>query len=107
MAVWGYVRVSTDQQNTENQKLAILEYANRNHLTVDRWIEVKASSQKSSRERRIDELLEQLQASDTLMVGVYAQIVQMFHRPAAESFFSPSSSSNLDPGSFREPSPFT
>ena len=74
MGVWGYVRVSTDQQNTENQKLAILEYANRHHLTVDRWIEVKASSQKSSRERRIDELLEQLQASDTLMVAELSRL---------------------------------
>jgi len=28
MATWGYVRVSTDRQNTENQKIAILEFAN-------------------------------------------------------------------------------
>ena len=74
MAVWGYIRVSTDQQKTENQKLAILDYANRHHLAVDRWIEVKAGSRKSTKERRIDELLEQLQKGDTLIVAELSRL---------------------------------
>lgn len=56
MATWGYLRVSTNEQNTENQRLAVLEYANKNKLTLDHWIEVKASSQKSAKSRKIDEL---------------------------------------------------
>ncbi len=56
MAKWGYLRVSTNDQNTENQRLAVLEYANKNKLNIDHWIEVKASSQKSARSRKIHEL---------------------------------------------------
>ena len=48
MAIWGYIRVSTDEQKTENQKLVILEYANKNKMTVDNWIEIKISSKRSS-----------------------------------------------------------
>ncbi|MBW2624324.1 MAG: recombinase family protein [Deltaproteobacteria bacterium] len=38
--VLGYVRVSTDRQHTENQRLAVLEWANREQVQVDDWIEV-------------------------------------------------------------------
>lgn len=56
MATWGYLRVSTNDQKTENQRLAVLEYANQNGLTIDHWIEVKASTRKSASVRKIDEL---------------------------------------------------
>jgi len=55
MAVWGYVRVSANEQNTENQKLSVLEYANKNRLTIDYWIAVKAASRKSAKTRKLDE----------------------------------------------------
>jgi DNA invertase Pin-like site-specific DNA recombinase len=74
MAAWGYVRVSTDQQRTETQKLAILEYANRQNEKIDNWVEVKASSRKSSTERRIDELLEKLQKGDRLIVAELSRL---------------------------------
>ena len=74
MAAWGYVRVSTDQQRTETQKLAILEYANRQSEKIDNWVEVKASSRKSSTERRIDELLERLHNGDTLIVAELSRL---------------------------------
>lgn len=73
-SIWGYVRVSTDHQNTENQKLAILEYANAKHLTINKWIDTKTSSRKSTKERRIDELLEQLQEGDTLIVAELSRL---------------------------------
>jgi hypothetical protein len=56
MATWGYLRVSTNHQKTENQRLAILEYANKNKATIDNWIEVKASTRKAAKVRRLDEL---------------------------------------------------
>lgn len=74
MAAWGYVRVSTDQQRTETQKLAILEYANKQNEQIDNWVEVKASSRKSSTERRIDELLERLHNGDTLIVAELSRL---------------------------------
>jgi DNA invertase Pin-like site-specific DNA recombinase len=74
MSTWGYVRVSTDHQNNDNQKLAILEYANRGHLKIDHWIDAKASSRKSPKERRIDELLGQLTEADVLIVAELSRL---------------------------------
>ena len=65
--VWGYLRVSTDDQNLKSQKLAILEWANENDLSVHHWIEVKSSSRKSTKMRKIDELLDQVSAGDTII----------------------------------------
>ncbi|MBF0231067.1 MAG: recombinase family protein [Desulfamplus sp.] len=74
MTTWGYVRVSTDEQSIENQKLTILEYANKNKMTVDKWIEITISSRRSSKERMIDELLQELQADDTLIVAELSRL---------------------------------
>jgi DNA invertase Pin-like site-specific DNA recombinase len=63
-----YIRASTDKQDLNNQKLEILEYARQNKLTVDEFIQITVSSRKTSKQRRIDELLEKLADSDTLIV---------------------------------------
>lgn len=74
MAIWGYVRVSTEEQHTENQKLIILEYANKNNLTVNNWIEIKTGSRKSKKERKINELLRQVEKGDTLIVAELSRL---------------------------------
>ena len=74
MSAWGYIRVSTDRQNTENQKLVILEYANKKSLTIDNFIEVKMSSKRSTKERKIDELLDQIQEGDFLIVAELSRL---------------------------------
>lgn len=63
-----YIRASTDKQDVQNQRHEILEYANNNDLKVGDWIEVTVSSRKTSKQRRIDELVERLNGSDTLIV---------------------------------------
>ena len=63
-----YIRASTDKQDLNNQKLEILEYARQNKLTVDEFIEITVSSRKTSKQRRLDELLQKLADSDTLIV---------------------------------------
>ena len=73
--VTGYIRVSTDKQTTENQKLAILDYCNHGkNLKVDDWIEVSVSSRKSSKDRKLDQLTEQLEAGDTLIVSELSRL---------------------------------
>lgn len=74
MAVIGYIRVSTTVQNTENQKLAILEYANTHKMGVDHWIEVTSSSRKSARIRKIDELRDRLEAEDVVIVAELSRL---------------------------------
>ena len=63
-----YIRASTDKQDLNNQKLEILEYARKHDLHVDDFIEITISSRKSSKQRRVDEMLERLTDSGTLIV---------------------------------------
>lgn len=63
-----YIRASTDKQDVNNQKLEILEFARAKDLKVDEFIQITISSRKSSKQRRIDELLEKLADSDSLIV---------------------------------------
>ena len=75
MAIVGYIRVSTDKQNYDGQKLSILNYAN-DHLKgrVDAWIEVKASTRKSAEKRKLGELRETLKKGDTLIVAELSRL---------------------------------
>ncbi|HHF7383201.1 TPA: recombinase family protein [Legionella anisa] len=63
-----YIRTSTDKQDLNNQKLEIFEFAKKNKLEVDDFIEMTISSRKTSKERRIDEMLSVLNGADTLIV---------------------------------------
>jgi DNA invertase Pin-like site-specific DNA recombinase len=63
-----YVRASSNKQDVNNQKLEILEFARQSNLEVDEFVQITISSRKSSKQRRIDELLEKLIDSDTLIV---------------------------------------
>ena len=40
----GYIRVSTDKQNLENQKHKILSYAQEQKIIIDEFIEIEISS---------------------------------------------------------------
>lgn len=61
--VYGYIRVSTEEQNLENQRKAILERFN-----VDEWVEEKRSGTVGWEKRSLGELLERLDAGDTIIV---------------------------------------
>lgn len=63
-----YLRASTDKQETNNQKLEVLEFARKKDLKIDDFIELTMSSQKPSKQRRIDELINRLNPSDTLII---------------------------------------
>lgn len=70
----GYIRVSTDQQDLQNQQHSILNYANKNAPGKVEFIEVKMSSRKKDEDRKIDELFETLQAGDHLIVSELSRI---------------------------------
>lgn len=70
----GYIRVSTDKQDLKNQQHSILAYANQKNLGNVTFIEVKISSRKKEEDRKIDELLETLQADDHLIVSELSRI---------------------------------
>lgn len=63
-----YLRASTGKQDLSHQKLEILEFARRQGLRVDEYVEITISSRKTSKQRRIDELVQMLDEADTLIV---------------------------------------
>ena len=63
----GYIRVSTEKQNLDNQKLAILDYTNKNQLKVDKFVDVTISSRRAIAERKILETLSDMREGDTLI----------------------------------------
>ena len=69
-----YLRVSTDSQELKNQKLEILENANKYNFSIDDWMEIKISSRKSTKDRLIDQLLEQLKTGDCLVVAELSRL---------------------------------
>ena len=70
----GYLRVSTDEQDLNNQRLEIMEYARQNKMTVDDFIEIQISSRKDTKARRIDELLKRLNTGDTLIIAELSRL---------------------------------
>src|SRR3954470_3856973 len=63
-----YIRASTDKQDLSNQKLEILEFARIKELKVDEFVQITISSRKTTKQRRIDDVLEKLANSDVLIV---------------------------------------
>jgi len=69
-----YVRVSTMEQDVQNQKYEVLEYARKNDLKINDFLEIEISSRRDKKSRRIDELMEMLQAGDTLIVSELSRL---------------------------------
>lgn len=74
MKVIAYSRISTDQQDLEKQKHLLLDYAQKQGLLIDEFIEVSISSRKNTKQRKIDELLEKLEYGDTLLVAELSRL---------------------------------
>ena len=69
-----YIRTSTDKQELNNQKLAILEYAQKNNLKISEFVEIQMSSRKTPKQRRIEDVLERLSSSDMLIVREFSRL---------------------------------
>lgn len=63
-----YLCASTDKQDLNNQRLEILEYARNHKLEITDFIQITISSSKTSKDRRIDEMVASLDGADTLVL---------------------------------------
>lgn len=72
--VFGYIRVSTTEQNLDSQKNLISRYCMDNKLIVDEWIELEVSSRKTIEQRRISELLDRLKPKDIVIASELSRI---------------------------------
>lgn len=72
--IYGYVRVSTQDQSVDGQKNAISRYCIDQKMMVDEWIALEMSSRKSTVHRRIDELLNKLLPGDTIIASELSRL---------------------------------
>lgn len=72
--IYGYVRVSTQDQSIDGQKNSISRYCIDQKLMVDEWIELEMSSRKSTAHRRIDELLNKLEPNDVIIASELSRL---------------------------------
>lgn len=72
--ILAYIRTSTSKQDTQNQRLEILEFARHKKWHIDDFITISISARKTPKERRIHELLDKLLTSDTLIVTELSRI---------------------------------
>ena len=69
-----YIRASTEKQNIDSQKLELLEYARRNNIHIDEFVEIKISSRRSPEARKIKEVVEILAENDLLLVSEISRV---------------------------------
>ena len=69
-----YLRVSTARQDAGSQRLAILEYARREGLRIDDFIEATASTRTNAKRRRLDQLMAALESGDRLVVSELSRL---------------------------------
>ncbi len=74
--VYAYLRVSTDKQDLENQRMEITAYATRQGLEMSEWLEVEISSRKDIGKRRIVELVDRLKRGDVLVVSEVSRLAR-------------------------------
>jgi DNA invertase Pin-like site-specific DNA recombinase len=74
MKTIAYLRVSKDSQDVNNQKLAILAFAQQQQMKIDQFISITISSRKSLSQRKISQLLASLEADDCLIVSELSRL---------------------------------
>ncbi|MDY4885774.1 MAG: recombinase family protein [Alphaproteobacteria bacterium] len=67
MSIIGYIRVSSQKQTIEHQHYEIEQFAKKNKIKINRWVEEKVSSRKALKNRKLGGLLDSLQENDVLI----------------------------------------
>lgn len=72
--IYGYVRVSTDKQSTENQRFEIANYAKENGLRIEQWVDETISGTVQAANRLLGRLLKQIGEGDTLIISELSRL---------------------------------
>lgn len=72
--IYGYIRVSTDKQNVENQRFEIENYCKERGMIVSSWIEETISGTKKIDQRKLGKLLNKLQKDDILICAELSRL---------------------------------
>jgi DNA invertase Pin-like site-specific DNA recombinase len=71
---YGYIRISTDKQTTENQRFEIINFTRKKQISIDEWIEETISSTKRLEIRKFGSLLLRMQKGDVLIVSELSRL---------------------------------
>jgi DNA invertase Pin-like site-specific DNA recombinase len=72
--IYGYIRVSTDKQTTENQRFEIQGFAERNNIVIDEWIEETISSTKDLQKRKLGKLIRRVRKDDLIIASELSRL---------------------------------
>lgn len=65
--IYAYLRVSNKVQHLSNQRFEVENFARKEGIKIDEWVEEKISSRKPLEKRKLGELLEKLEDGDVLI----------------------------------------
>ncbi|MBR4507162.1 MAG: master DNA invertase Mpi family serine-type recombinase [Alphaproteobacteria bacterium] len=74
MAVFGYIRVSSNKQTVQHQHFEIEQFAKENNIKIDNWVMETISSRKSLDKRKLGELLNKLHSGDVLIAAEISRL---------------------------------
>ncbi len=72
--VYGYIRVSTDKQNVENQRFEIQRFCDAQNLRIDYWIEETISGTIPWEKRALGKLLRRTHGDDLLLCSELSRL---------------------------------
>ena len=76
MTNYAYLRVSTDKQDVENQKLGILDYCNQKQIASIKFIKDIISGKLNWQEREIGKIIEKAQEGDIIIVAEISRLAR-------------------------------
>jgi DNA invertase Pin-like site-specific DNA recombinase len=74
MAVIGYIRVSSNRQTCEHQHYEIEQFAQRNNIRINKWVQETITSRKPLNKRQLGQLLDELQDGDILIAAEISRL---------------------------------
>lgn len=72
--IYGYIRVSTDKQTVENQRFEINQFAIKQNLVIEKWIEETISGTKEVEKRTLGKLLKKTKKDDILICSELSRL---------------------------------
>ena len=72
--IYGYLRVSTDQQTVENQRFEITEHAAKQEMIIEQWVEETISGTVKYSNRKLGKLLRKTQKGDIIFCSELSRL---------------------------------
>jgi len=71
---YGYIRISADSHNAENQKFEIENFAKQNGIVIDEWIEEDVSSMQELQKRKLGKIISSAKSGDLIIACELSQM---------------------------------